>query len=380
MATEEFYESHLSDLIAHLYDAAMDTALWPGTASRIAEVFGSTSTVLKLQAGDAQVTLLECTDNLVVSAQQQAWAEDWHRKDLWVERSVAYGMSRIVTDEDLVAREEQRQSGFYQEWLRYLGIHHMLGAIFPTSDGAMGVLGIHRAQAAGAYNALERRQAALLLPHLQRALRLGQRLASTSITQQAGVQVLNCLDAGVLVVDGFCRVIYANEGAEAILRENREIVITGGYVLIRDPVLHDGLRTRVRDAVNTAQGKVARLGAAFAVPREHRLPLAVEVSPLRPSTLPFAGQRPYALVFIRDPETPIAVKRLRNLFGLTHTEGAIATELASGRSLKEIASRLGIGMATVRSHLKNILAKTSTHRQAELVALLARSISMILDD
>lgn len=96
MATEEFCESHLSDLIAHLYDAAMDTALWPGTASRIAEVFGSTSTVLKLQAGDAQVTLLECTDNLVVSAQQQAWAEDWHRKDM----GGALGCLRHVTHSD----------------------------------------------------------------------------------------------------------------------------------------------------------------------------------------------------------------------------------------------------------------------------------------
>lgn len=379
MATEELYESPISDLIAHLYDAAMDTALWPGTATRIAEAFGSASTVLKLQAGDAQVTLLECTDNLILPARQQAWAEDWHRKDLWVERSVGYGMSRIVTDEDLVTREEQQRSGFYQEWLRYLGIHHMLGAIFPAADGAIGVLGIHRDREAGAYNASERRQAALLLPHLQRALRLGQRLASISLAQEAGVQVLDCLDVGVLVVDGSCRVMYANAGAEAILRENIEITVAGGYLFIRDAVLQDVLRLLVRNAVHTAQGKVACPGAALTVPRDHHLPLAVEIAPLRPCLLPLGGQRPCALVFMRDPEAPIAVKRLRNLFSLTHTEGAVAAELASGHSLKEIATRLGIGMATVRSHLKNVLAKTNTHRQAELVALLARSISMALD-
>lgn len=379
MATEELYESPISDLIAHLYDAAMDTALWPGTATRIAKAFGSASTVLKLQADDMQVILLECTDNLILSARQQAWAEDWHRKDLWVERSVGYGMSRIVTDEDLVKPEEQQQSGFYQEWLRYLGIHHMLGAIFPAADGAIGVLGIHRAQEAGAYNASERRQAALLLPHLQRALRLGQRLASTSLVQETGVQVLDCLDVGVLVVDGSCRVMYANAEAEAILRRSIEIAVAGGYLFIRDSVLQDGLRLLVRNAVHTAQGKVACPGAALAVPRDHHLPLAVEIAPLRRCLSPFGGQRPCALVFMRDPEAPIAVKRLQNLFGLTHTEGAVAAELASGHSLKEIATRLGIGMATVRSHLKNILAKTNTHRQAELVALLARSISMALD-
>ena len=66
MAPQEFYEfSRTSGLIAHLYDAAIDDALWPGTANRIAETLGSTSTVLKLHGEGARVNLLECTDNLM---------------------------------------------------------------------------------------------------------------------------------------------------------------------------------------------------------------------------------------------------------------------------------------------------------------------------
>ena len=139
-----FRESRLSALVAHLYDAAMDPALWPGTASQIAQALGSTSTVLKLHGDGGQISLLECTSNLVVSERDQAWADDWHRRDLWVERSVAYGMSRIITDEELVTSEEQARSGFYQEWLSHLGIHHMLGAVFPTAPGVVGVLGSNR--------------------------------------------------------------------------------------------------------------------------------------------------------------------------------------------------------------------------------------------
>ena len=40
---------------------------------------------------------------------------------------------------------------------------------------------------------------------------------------------------------------------------------------------------------------------------------------------------------------------------------------------------LGVGPATVRSHLKRILAKTGTHRQAEAAALLARSVATFSD-
>jgi DNA-binding CsgD family transcriptional regulator len=83
-------------------------------------------------------------------------------------------------------------------------------------------------------------------------------------------------------------------------------------------------------------------------------------------------ERPAALVFIRDPEAPLAATRLRELFGLTRTEAAVAAGLGDGKSLENIAADLGTGIGTVRTHLKRVLAKTGTHRQAQLVALLAR--------
>ena len=72
--------------------------------------------------------------------------------------------------------------------------------------------------------------------------------------------------------------------------------------------------------------------------------------------------------------------RLRELFGLTRTEGVVAAALGRGASLEDIAVNMGIGLSTVRSHLKRILAKTGTHRQAEAAALLARSISTAFDE
>ena len=60
------------------------------------------------------------------------------------------------------------------------------------------------------------------------------------------------------------------------------------------------------------------------------------------------------------------------LFGLTRREARVASALATGLQLQEIAALHGVGMGTVRSQLKSIFVKTGTNRQPELVALLAR--------
>lgn len=380
MESPPFHEPQLSALIAHLYDAAMQASLWPGTASRIAQALGSTSTVLKLHGPDGQVRLLECTSNLVVSERDQAWADDWHRRDLWVERSVAHGLSRVITDEDLVTPQEQARSGFYQEWLSQLGIHHLLGAVFPTAEGDVGVLGIHRPREAGAYSTRERRQAALLLPHLQRALRLGQRLAEVDHQHAVALQALDRFDTGVLVIDGSGRVLQTSAMADTLLRASPALAVVQGRLMPRQPSLRNALSALISAAMETAQGRVGKPASVLLIPRPQGLPLTLEVAPLRPNAQAFGQVRPAVLVFLRDPDAPIAAARLRELYGLTRSEATVAAALGRGRSLNDIATQTGVSLGTVRTHLKRILAKTGTHRQAEAAALLARSLATVGPD
>ena len=59
-------------------------------------------------------------------------------------------------------------------------------------------------------------------------------------------------------------------------------------------------------------------------------------------------------------------------FGLTRSEARLASLVAAGIAPQEAARRLGTSPATVRSQLKAIFAKTETHPQSELAALLMR--------
>lgn len=64
-----------------------------------------------------------------------------------------------------------------------------------------------------------------------------------------------------------------------------------------------------------------------------------------------------------------SVLALQRRHALTLSEARVATRLADGRSVNEIARVLGIRVSTVRSHLKAAYAKTRTRGQAELVRL-----------
>ena len=371
-------DARLDGLVSLLYDAALNDELWSGLAVKIAQVFDSTSTVLKTHGAGDQVHLVEITENLKMAPKQQAWAEHWHRNDLWVERSVALGMGRIGTSQELMPDSEFENSGFYQDWNRRLGIYHMVGAVFPIDAHTVGVLGIHRPKGAGPYLEEDRQRVARFLPHLNRALRMRQRLEQAALAHSASLDALERLDTAVLLLDARCRVLHTNGLASRILESASELRVQSGRLHLNDPKLDSEFARLVREAVRTASGAPLPPGKALTIQRPGRLPMTALVAPMRAGANGRAPASPSALVFMRDPERGVPAQHtLRELFGLTRTEAAIAAELAQGHSLERIGESFGIGRGTVRSHVKTILSKTGTHRQAQLVALISRSVASI---
>ncbi|WP_252716870.1 helix-turn-helix transcriptional regulator [Herbaspirillum sp. B65] len=63
----------------------------------------------------------------------------------------------------------------------------------------------------------------------------------------------------------------------------------------------------------------------------------------------------------------VPAEALVALFGLTAAEARLASAFVSGVTLEEYAQRRGVGLGTVRFQMKQVLAKTGTNRQADLV-------------
>lgn len=103
--------------------------------------------------------------------------------------------------------------------------------------------------------------------------------------------------------------------------------------------------------------------------RPGRWPLTLSVS---------ASAEPgLARVQVCDPHQGVVNTRLlQRLFGLTPAEATATAALCDGHSAAHTGRLLGVQANTVNAHLKKALAKTGTTRQAELVALVLRSVAV----
>ena len=98
----------LLELVGAFYDAALDHSRWAGLSERIATALDATSAVVKLHCPGDRVRLLEMTPNMIVADDRRDWARYWHDRDLWVDRSISFGMSQIVTSDELVSSTERQ--------------------------------------------------------------------------------------------------------------------------------------------------------------------------------------------------------------------------------------------------------------------------------
>ncbi len=101
-------------------------------------------------------------------------------------------------------------------------------------------------------------------------------------------------------------------------------------------------------------------------------PLIVRIAPVAHSLIDDAGRASaVALVFARQIDSVDVVHRLCGYYHMTPAEARLASLILKGHSLLAAASELHITKNTARTHMKRIYLKTATHRQVDLVRLLA---------
>jgi len=130
----------------------------------------------------------------------------------------------------------------------------------------------------------------------------------------------------------------------------------------------------LRDAVHEALNGDRPVGVTL--PIEHAEPVRALVRRLHPASAGLVGApREAVAIYLTDPRKPVETSEeiLQRLFGLTPREASVLRALVEGENLQGVATRLSVGLETVRSHVKHIMETTGASRQADLVRMVLSS-------
>ena len=362
--------------VGHLYDAAGEPERWPAALRSVADLLKASASVLAFQDETRQFPVIY---SVGVPPEAMRAYFDPRRTDARVLAGVRKAPIGAYTDSMMVPRKQLLRSEYMQTWgIPYGTVKCVQAFAFQQLDCA-GFIGAARPLRGNDFEIEQVELIALLLPHVERAIKIQLRLHRACITEMSAVQSLEQLPQAVLLVNKKARVFFANSVAQAMLRASDGIGVNADGLYATTPASTLNLRRMVAAAAHRIEVGTSKSHPAVLLLERHaeRAPLSAIIAPLRPrDSFPWIpGIEPEVLVVITDPERRSAElqNRLMSMHGLTRTETAVATLVAEGRGVKATAEILKVAPSTVRTHLHRVFSKTRTARQAELAAFILQS-------
>lgn len=259
--------------------------------------------------------------------------------------------------------------------LQQSGLGDAIWATFPITNRRGFTLILHREPGdTRDVEEAEERFLRTLLPHLKQAVRLNKRLNRSEERHKGFEAALEQLRAGLLFCTGDLEVEWSNQAAERILAASPALLLSGGQLRYRGRNEGPSLQEL---AAAVAQGRQADATVALDAGNGE----SIHVRIVRTGDDDHAICRslveaPITLFLTHSAALPrLDATEIAALFSLTPAEARLAAALASGVSLADFAVGRGITLGTARIQLKQVLAKTASGRQAELVRQLCGSIA-----
>lgn len=346
------------DLIDEIYNAAFLPDLWTGVLEAIESLTGSASSSLIVfsRHGPPRFKTTRVTQkSLTEFVESGAWRHN-PRQDFSSPRNwTGFGCDVDVLPLEVFEDDPVRQA------LEKLGLAWQVATTVQLHAGLEAAFTFERWQRDGRHEPAAIDQLNGLRPHLARAALVAARLGLERA--RAAVASLQTLGMPAAILSGSGRVLAVND-----LLEAAPDLLPGahGRLVLRHPAADQLLREAIAAPADRIAGCSVPIAGSQGQP-----PSILHVLPLRGNAGDLMGGSTLVVLAGLDMNANVPDPALlHGLFDLTPSEARLAASLAAGRSLKEAAEDNQFRISTARSYLENILRKTGTKQQSQLVALL----------
>jgi DNA-binding CsgD family transcriptional regulator len=219
-----------------------------------------------------------------------------------------------------------------------------------------------------------RQRMGLLVPHVRRAVLIGNVIDLQKEKAGSLSDAFNGLDASVFLLDDHCRIAFSNIAAQALLDDATILRTVNNTLIAVDPHAAQVLRNVIA-AASGGDGAVGANGVAIPLSSQPGKNWVADILPLTSGARQQAGGRHSAVaaVFVRKVSmaAPYPTEVAARQFQLTPSEVRVLDAVLKVSGVPKMAEALGISQATVKTHLQSIFGKTGVRRQADLIKLVA---------
>ena len=366
-------DSAFGELIGLVYQGPLEERPWAGFLGALRHAMGAVATTLVLRPAHGD------SPGLILTEGGSSEGIALYRDGLFMaDPFVALPPGKVVALHEIMPLADFEQTELYKLCMAPGGLHDSLGADVHVDGAIEARLRIARTRGARAFGKHEKTLCALLLPHLERAIRIHQRLNRVESERALYAGAIAQLAVGTVILDAKGAVIATNQLADGILARRDGLWVADGVLRVQNPREAAELKRIVAELLGNGRAGQPGVAQALRITRPGGgADLGLVVRPL-PSTAQ-TGQAPGIAVFISDPsersDAPVQV--LVKLYGFTPTEALVAIHLANGLNIDEAAAELGMTRNTARAHLRSVFTKTGISRQPALVRLILKSVASL---
>ncbi len=364
----------LDRLLGAIYEGPLESPPWQSALQLVRDTLKAAHVTLILRPPSPDSSGVMINTGPTTTQAQESYETHFFSMDPFVRLPEG----QVVTAEELLGKA-WLQSPIYLEYMKPLGIRHILGADIYTKDGIECRLRVTRGPDARPFVAEDKALVRFLLPHLKRSIQLHARLDFLECERQLFAGTVNRMLLGMISFAQNGAILEMNQEARRILTEKDGIWLSGNNLCVDSGQESRELQRMIRQTLTgNPGGEGPGVVEALSVSRPSgRSKLGVLIKTIPMGQWSESKQRPAAVVFLRDPESNAAQpshELVRRLFGLTRMEAQLALLLAEGFTLDEAAEKMNVRRNTARTHLRSIFCKTGVTRQTMLVRLLLNSV------
>lgn len=374
-----------SELIGLIYDAAVSAVPWEAAIAAIREVVGGE--VAALFKRDSTVAIQYCEFSAACGWTMAALDHYGVRREAQDTRAVPIARLRsgdTNADDHGMVSYDAENSDIFQAFLRQFELGQGMAASLFQDGQRQSVLSVHRSVGGGSFTAEDITRFKTITPHIVRALQIQRQMHQAQIAADGLRVTLDHFHLSVFMTDAEARVRLANAAADTLLsRSGSMLRIANGRLTLADKAENAELWLQIRNAAAVTTGAVKEVGSP---PRILSSPdrngigrMAFLVVPVRNTTPLGISEDGLIAIFVSDTTASptLDLAALQQEFGLTQAEAEVAAALTTGHQLHHVATSRRVSVETARTLLKRAFIKTDTNSQAQLVALITRSLSAL---